>query len=307
MYLKRKIIIIFFSFLFFANCLAEQQRDIIIVIGMHRSGTSVLTRALEVLDIYLGENLMSGHLGINDKGFYEDLDIYKINVSILEKLGCDWSNLTGLQDEKLNSKELHTLKREAKELITKKFLESQMRKFAFKDPRTSVLLPFWQKIFEELGIKIYYIVSLRNPLDVAKSLYKRDGFSYEKSSMLWINYYISIIEHIKDKKYVWVTYEGIMSDTKKEILSIADFLGISKKLNINKKKFLQYKQTFLEKKLHHNNSGFTSLKNSGLPDFVTKAYFLMLQIHEKKLKLDSNFFIKKWEKIKTSALNHQSS
>ena len=67
------------------------KKKIIVVIGMHRSGTSALTRALEVLNVHLGDNLMKPIADVNDKGFFEDLDINKFNdlsPDLLNLLSC---------------------------------------------------------------------------------------------------------------------------------------------------------------------------------------------------------------------------
>ncbi len=48
---------------------------LIVVLGMHRSGTSVLTRAMETLGANLGSRLMPAAAGNNDKGFFEDIDV----------------------------------------------------------------------------------------------------------------------------------------------------------------------------------------------------------------------------------------
>ncbi|NQY42730.1 MAG: hypothetical protein HRT87_05230 [Legionellales bacterium] len=102
------LIIVFFSC---QNSIAIHQKDIIVCIGMHRGGTSALTRGLEVLDIHLGENLMPGVLGENDKGFYEDLDIYELNRNVLKQLGSNWNDLKVLPNEQLISKKFDALKK----------------------------------------------------------------------------------------------------------------------------------------------------------------------------------------------------
>ncbi|WP_410962460.1 hypothetical protein, partial [Salmonella sp. ZJHZ20_0067] len=60
--------------------------------------------------------------------------------------------------------------------------------FAFKDPQTSLLLPFWQAIFKQMAIETNYIICLRNPLSVAASLHKRDGVLAAKAQLLWAKY-----------------------------------------------------------------------------------------------------------------------
>ena len=71
---------------------------IIVVTGPGRSGTSVVTRGLTVLGVDLGGNLMPPKPGVNDKGFWEDLDIFHFNEDMLNKLRYSWDNLMPVRE-----------------------------------------------------------------------------------------------------------------------------------------------------------------------------------------------------------------
>lgn len=71
-----------------------EKKEIVVVLGMHRSGTSAITRSLKVLGVDLGGRLLPAEAGINDKGFWEDVDITAFNVDLLHALGHDWHTLT---------------------------------------------------------------------------------------------------------------------------------------------------------------------------------------------------------------------
>jgi len=60
----------------------DQKKRIVVIIGMHRSGTSVIARGLKVLGVTLGDNLMPPGED-NPKGYWEDLDINELNVELL--------------------------------------------------------------------------------------------------------------------------------------------------------------------------------------------------------------------------------
>src|SRR5688572_29093711 len=81
----------------------DTNKRLIITLGMHRSGTSVVTRGLQVLGVSLGDNLMAPFEGNNDKGFWEDNDINKLNIEMLNTLGSDWHFLTPLQNADVNA------------------------------------------------------------------------------------------------------------------------------------------------------------------------------------------------------------
>ena len=82
----------------------QHRRKVVIVLGMHRSGTSALTRGLQALNVELGENLTSAVEGNNDKGFWEDREVVTINEILLERLGGDWDSLSLLDDRQLDSR-----------------------------------------------------------------------------------------------------------------------------------------------------------------------------------------------------------
>jgi hypothetical protein len=69
-------------------------KRLVVVLGMHRSGTSAITRALEVLGVNVGTNLLPPVDGDNAKGFFEDVEINSLNVEILRALGALSRGLT---------------------------------------------------------------------------------------------------------------------------------------------------------------------------------------------------------------------
>ena len=73
-------------------------KPIIVVLGMHRSGTSLTTRALQVLGVDLGEHLIPPIDGDNDKGFWEDIDINDFDNALLERVGASWDRLKLLDE-----------------------------------------------------------------------------------------------------------------------------------------------------------------------------------------------------------------
>ncbi len=75
------------------------------------------------------------------------------------------------------------LRRRARDVIAAEFGGRKL--WGWKDPRTCVTLPFWQRLLPRL----HYVICLRNPIDIARSLEKRDGFALEKSIQLWFDHF----------------------------------------------------------------------------------------------------------------------
>jgi len=218
----------------------------ILVLGMHRSGTSALTGTLNLLDISLGNELLEPK-NDNQKGFFENKNIVEINESILESLGAHWHDVL-YTPEALSTLD-SSLRDTLKKVIIKEFEGSRI--FAIKDPRLASLFPLYESILNELSIEIKIIIPYRNPIEVARSLSNRDKFTQEKAILLW-TYNILWAEQFS-RKYsrVFIEFDELISNTEKSIATI------SEKLNV---KFLEkYRQNrssidnFLEPSLKHHN------------------------------------------------------
>src|SRR6266545_6854697 len=181
------------------------EKKLIVVLGMHRSGTSVVSRALQVMGVTLGNNLMPPVPGDNDTGFWEDLDIYSLNMEMLNSLNRDWHFLTPIQPADVNS--LHNSGYLARALKLLQDKMSGIQVFGFKDPRVTKLLPFWKEVFIQSQLKVSYVITLRHPLSVCRSLAKRNGFDVEKSALLWLEHVISSLDGTVGENRIVVDYD----------------------------------------------------------------------------------------------------
>jgi hypothetical protein len=259
-------------------------KRLIVVLGMHRSGTSATTRALQVLGVDLGDNLMPGIVGNNEKGFWEDLDINKLNIELLQFISHDWHTLTPIPSEELKSENLADLRQKAIDLLRKKTKSVSI--FGIKDPRMTRLLPFWQDVFDQCKFDVSYVIAIRNPLSVAESLYARDRFLKEKSCYMWlVNVLPSIIE-TEGKPRVVVDYDGIMDNPSFEIMRIAKTLGLEGRMNSDELNKFEYE--FIEERLRHSRYQPEELNlDPFAPSIVIEMYGTLLQVAHDKLHFDS--------------------
>ena len=201
---------------------AAHNKRLIVVLGMHRSGTSVLTRALAALDIDLGNDFIPNVSAENAKGFWEDAEINNFNIKLLQAINTDWFKLSPIKKNELFEK--NDLRHEAIQLLEKKFSNRDL--FAVKNPRFCILLPFWKSVFTEMNLKVDYIFAIRNPLSVSLSLLKRNTFPHEQNYFMWLSYVIHSFIEARNNIRLVVDFDRLMSNPKNELFRIANALEL---------------------------------------------------------------------------------
>jgi len=253
---------------------AQPTKRLVVVLGMHRSGTSLLTRALAVLGVSLGDRLMPA-AEENPKGFWEDLDINALNIAILEALGHSWHSLAPTLPGEVAEPLLADFKRRALAILRDRLSDTDC--FGLKDPRMSRLLPFWQDVFSELKIKVSYVVVCRNPVSVARSLAKRNGFDQEKSYHLWLGHMIEILARTQNCHRVVVDYDLFLADPAGQLQRIAQGLGLEFLPGCTE--VSEFTTSFLESSLRHHHYRLQDfLSDQALPPQVTTLYQLLLKL-----------------------------
>jgi hypothetical protein len=242
---------------------------------MHRSGTSALTGIIYLLGVDLGpqEVLAIEPAEDNNKGHWEHKEIALINEEILHAFEGSWHEPPALPTEWQTSTELADLRAHAEKLIREQFANVSL--WGWKDPRTCLTLPFWQAFVSNP----YYILCLRNPVDVASSLARRDQFPPEKSFKLWTTYVCSALKYTEGKPRLVVFYEDLIKDPGAEVNRLAQFLGKTKLIGDMD---LQLKvQSFVEKDLQHHQSSELDTTFNSNAECTAKALYLSQRISAK--------------------------
>ncbi len=187
-------------------------KKVVIIAGMHRSGTSVAAQLCQHMGAYLGEKAeLMGAARDNPGGFFENIEITKTNDEILRLCGREWYSLTLAEPDYHHPQIIKKIEK-LKAIVQRLLLKSDT--VAIKDPRISVLLPLWEKILDGLEVETAYIWIFRNPLEVMESLRKRDGYTSKHSLLLWSHYNLSILRFLRNKKYLLVDYREILDNSK---------------------------------------------------------------------------------------------
>jgi hypothetical protein len=197
----------------------QMPRKALIVLGMHRSGTSALTRALNLLGTALPADLMPPHED-NRPGYWESRQIARFNNRLLESAGHRWDSDASLNVEWLcDEAALAGDYEEARALLAGEFGEAPL--FVFKDPRLCRLFPFWEKVLANEGIDMRVVLCLRDPREVAASLAARfDNPSlhpaaipaHSRTNLLWLRHVLEAERSTRHLPRIAVDYADLVSD-----------------------------------------------------------------------------------------------
>ena len=261
------------------NVMGRQR--LIVILGMHRSGTSAITRGLQVMGVNLGETLYGAMKEVNDKGFWEDIHINSLDVEMLSAIDSDWYHLAAIDsiDVEILHKQGYFIR--AAELLRQKVCRAPI--FGFKDPRLAKLLPFWKGVFSHCQFDVSYIMVVRHPLSVAKSLAKRDGIEAEQSYLLWLGHVITSLTGSAGSKRILVDYDRLMQSPGHELNRIATCLD----LEVDPTELQSYVSEYLDQRLRHTVYDLNDLmRDDTCPPIVREVYAALLDVASEKTKFD---------------------
>ena len=194
--------------------MGERIRPVVIV-GMHRSGTSLVGAIISELGYDLGNSADSDLYNIT--GYFEDLSLIHLNEKLLEKLGGSWKSPP---EEKVISKHCDEIRKAYKEIIA-----NRKSPWGVKDPRLSLFLePFLQAIEPPL-----VVFCRRNARHVARSLAERDLISEQDAISLKRRYDESVKKSLGSTPYFVVDYDVLIENPSKTIAELCGFLGVELK------------------------------------------------------------------------------
>ncbi|TDG15113.1 glycosyltransferase [Seongchinamella unica] len=210
-------------------------RKLIVVLGAHRSGTSLCAAATEALgaDVCLGEHYANEE---NRKGFFEHPDIVAFNNALLAELGGSWDNPLFDGAAALADRDVGGWRDTARDLVAGIYGEAAVA--VIKDPRICQLLPFWDAVLVDSGYareNIFYLHTLRNPVEVALSQQRRAASNrdfYEfgrrlpEGAALWFSLTAQSLLASRDLPVFYLSYEALLTEPQQVLPALAGFTGL---------------------------------------------------------------------------------
>ena len=234
------------------------------MLGMSRSGTSLTTRLLNLLGMYLGprEDLLLGD-PTNADGHWENKPILRFNEWLLRSQGGSWWMPP---DAPPGWERSDALARER--CAARRFLEATFggyQLWGWKDPRNCLTLPFWQHLLP--GMR--YVICLRNPIDVAASL----GHSLDTAEAIferWLIFVTASLDRTAGHPRLIVSYEDYFEDWRLPVTRLARFVGRTSSEGPPDGGSIE--MAIKEKLRHHRTSTKTLFEDSRVPPEVRSLY-----------------------------------
>jgi hypothetical protein len=189
------------------------------VLGMHRSGTSATTRAVNLLGVSVGEESeLKAASDNNPTGFWEIPRLTAFNNRLLFELGGSslgppelepgWERLPGLDDKRQRAASLFERIHPGPSWV-------------WKDPRNCVTFPFWNGV---LPVRPVVLLVHRDPLAIARSLERRQGLSEPMSLAVWERYLRTALSDIRGLPVLVTRYADLVADPSSWTRGVEEFL-----------------------------------------------------------------------------------
>jgi len=224
----------------------------------------MVARALSLCGLNLGQDdQLLGPSDSNPLGHFEHAGFLRINEGLLAHFGASWHNPPQLQQGWETDASLSHLAAEARQLVGT-FSESAV--WGWKEPRTTLFVPFWKSIVPSLR----FVICLRSPLDVARSLQARNAIPIGAGASLWHQYSRAAVHDTLDSPRIFTFYEDYFRDPVLEINRVAQFCGLAPRGNIPELR------EAVAHELRHYASQTTDLLNAPLiPAKLKLLYFCL--------------------------------
>ena len=251
----------------------ECRRRIILVCGMHRSGTSALTHSVHLQGAVLPKHLMPAQAD-NPKGFYESMPIVQFNNKLLEEAGRSWDDPRPIDSTwwQQPGKRLARIK-QAANLLDAEYPAGEL--LVLKDPRLSRLLPIWIEACKVVGLSPSVLLCCRNPLEVTASLSIRSSIDIQQAQLLWLSYMLEAEIATRNLPRAVVHYDQLLTDWRNTLLQAYDAIALDS-LSLTGDIADQIDAALLPNHRHHQISVEKLLCESRMSPLIKEAYTAFL-------------------------------
>ena len=255
-------------------CRTDARPVAILVLGMHRSGTSSIAGSLIRLGGDAPLHLLPAQPD-NERGFWESSVISALNDEILAAGGSDWQDWRSFDLNRIDRGFATALRARARSALLAEFGEARLP--VIKDPRMCRLMPFWSSVFQDLEWSLRAVLPLRSPLEVALSLNRRDGIALSCASLIWLRHVLEAEVESREMPRAVLNWHDFLADPRRSLGRV----GRSLKLTWPRwsgRAFAEIDEYVSGDLRHHRASLAQFRAHPAMNDLVCETYGAMLEL-----------------------------
>ncbi len=209
----------------------ERRRPVVVVLGMARSGTSLLAQILHRLGVDMVDAPPNASPA-NPTGFWERPEIVALQDEILDLVDhpiASAAHVLPMSPGWWRDPKLFHVKRRLRDFVATS-LSATDGLWGFKDPRTARLLPVWQEIFNDLGLNPRFVWAMRAPSESGTSMSLKSPelrpMSAEYGTLMWFAYNMDVVGYAGNSIAAVVTYEDWFDNPEEAAIALNGKLGL---------------------------------------------------------------------------------
>lgn len=258
----------------------QSSRVALLVLGMHRSGTSAIAHALNLLGAGLPKTVLGGGLG-NAQGHWESAALVQLHDEMLAAAGSNWADWRRI--------DAGTLEKWRSRLIAAFESEfSGQDLLVFKDPRVCRFAGLYLSIFETMELQTVAVHVFRHPFAVADSLAKRNGYSRSFSSLVWLRHMLDAERATRSVRRTFISYEDFVANWRDELALLERHAEISIPVSSTQVEASIDRQVSPELSHHVYERGSID-RSSVLNEWLARTYRAFEQLREDPKNLAAQF------------------
>jgi hypothetical protein len=265
-------------------------RIALLVLGMHRSGTSALTRVLALHGLALPRGLIDGRED-NPTGFWEPRAVQEFDDRVLAELGSAWDDPNPLPWPRLSAARLGALREEAAAILAAEYGTAPL--IVLKEPRMARLMAVWRPALAAMGLAPRIVLPIRNPLEVATSLAARNGTPLADAARLWLGHVLAAERDTRGLRRAVVQYDALLADWRQAVVPALELLPDSAGVSPDEAAI----QDFLRRDLRHHTAYTDEVLRHGALSAVVKAAFAEFRRHPSAVPLDAALLDLLWARF----------
>lgn len=207
-------------------------RVCIIVLGMHRSGTSALTRVINILGAGMPQHIMGAGPG-NDTGHWEPTKLVEFHDQLLAELNSSWHDWMPLDLSRMTSNRRQEIKARIAEIIGDEYGNAPL--FVVKDPRICRFASLFLEALTDASVTPHCVLVFRNPAEVVQSLEQRDNMGLAEqegrdrigcaqAGLLWLRHVLDAEAATRGTQRSIIFYGGLLNDWRDELRGLESWI-----------------------------------------------------------------------------------